>query len=64
MPRQVFSKDELLRLAEGARECRVVRRGEKVKIKIRRSRYLYTYIANSSEADEILSRIKIEKVEL
>ncbi|MCS7141747.1 MAG: 60S ribosomal protein L38 [Candidatus Nitrosocaldus sp.] len=64
MPRQVFSKDELLRLAEGADECRVVRRGDKVKIKVRRSRYLYTYIANSSEADEILNRIKVEKVEL
>ncbi|MDW8276329.1 MAG: hypothetical protein RMJ59_08140 [Candidatus Nitrosocaldus sp.] len=64
MPRQVFSKDELLRLAEGADECRVVRREDKVKIKVRRSRYLYTYIANSSEADEILNRIKVEKVEL
>jgi hypothetical protein len=27
MPRQIFNKDELLRLAYGAKECRVVRRG-------------------------------------
>ncbi|MEM0030212.1 MAG: hypothetical protein QW572_02985 [Candidatus Nitrosocaldus sp.] len=64
MPRQVFSKDALLKLAEGAEECKVVRREDKVKIKVRRARYLYTYVASSSEADDILSKIRIEKVEL
>lgn len=64
MPRQVFNKDELLKLVEGAEKCRVVRRGDKVKIKVRKARYLYTYVASSSEADEILSRIRVEKVEL
>jgi len=64
MPRQIFNKDELLRLAYGAKECRVVRRGDKVKIKIRRSRYLYTYVTNTSEADALLKQINVNKVEL
>lgn len=64
MPRQLFSKDELLRLAKGAEQCRVVRRGDRVKIKIRRSRYLYTYVTNASEADTLLRQIDVEKVEL
>jgi hypothetical protein len=64
MPRQLFDKDEFLRLADGARECLVVRRGEDVKIKIRRSRLMYIYVAKASEADGILSQIKVDKIEL
>ncbi len=63
MPKQVFNKDEIVRLAENAQECRVVRKKEKVKIKVRRSRMLYTYVANANEADDILNRISIEKIE-
>lgn len=63
MPKQVTSKDELLKLAEKASECRIVRRNDKVKIKVRRSRMLYTYVANTNEADEIINRITIEKKE-
>ncbi|GIU71367.1 MAG: hypothetical protein KatS3mg003_2157 [Candidatus Nitrosocaldaceae archaeon] len=63
MPKQVFDKDEIVRLADKAQECRIVRRKDKVKIKIRRSRMLYTYVANANEADEILNKINIEKVE-
>ncbi len=64
MPRQVFSKEELLKLAKDALECRVVRRKDRVKIKIRKARMLYTYVTNANEADEILSKISIEKIEL
>ncbi len=64
MPRQIFNKDELLRLAHNAKECRIVRRGDKVKIKLRKSRYLYTYVTNTSEADALLKQINVNKVEL
>lgn len=64
MPRQVFKKEEIIKLAEGAKECRIVRRKDKVKIKIRRSRMLYTYVADPKEVDEILNKINIKKVEL
>ncbi len=63
MPRQVFDKDEIVRLAENAQECRIVRGKDKVKIKVRRSRMLYTYVADTNEADEIINKISIEKVE-
>ncbi len=64
MPRQIYSKEELLRLADNSRECRVVRRGDKVKIKLRRGRYLYTYVTTASEADTLLRQINLEKMEL
>lgn len=61
--KQIFNKDDFLELADDARECLVVRREDKVKIKLRRSRLMYVYVAQPSEADEILSKIKLEKIE-
>lgn len=64
MPKQIFDKEEFLKLADNAIECRIVRRKDKVKIKLRRVRMLYTYVADSNEADEIISKINVPKVEL
>ncbi|MFQ5941695.1 MAG: hypothetical protein ACE5KA_08375 [Nitrososphaerales archaeon] len=64
MPKQIFNKDDFIKLADGAWECLVVRREDKVKIKLRRSRLMYIYVTNSSEADEVLKEIKVDKVEL
>ncbi|MEM4311283.1 MAG: hypothetical protein QXX95_02730 [Nitrososphaerales archaeon] len=63
MPKQIFTKDTFLSLLEKAQECRVVRRGDKVKLKLRTQRYLYTYITNAKEADELLEKVKVKKVE-
>jgi len=63
MPKQIFNKDDFLQLADDARECLVVRRGDKVKIKLRKSRLMYIYVAEASEADNILSQIKVDKFE-
>jgi hypothetical protein len=63
MPKQIFNKDDFLQLADDARECLVVRRGDKVKIKLRKSRLMYIYVADASEADNILSQIKVDKFE-
>lgn len=63
LPRQVFSLDEFKALIPKAEECRVVRRGEKVKLKLRTKRYLYTYVTNTKEADEILKEVKVKIVE-
>jgi len=64
MPRQVFSKEEFLKLADGAQECLVVKRKGKVKIKLLRSRMMYVHVASEQEADGILKSIKIDKTEL
>ena len=64
MPKQIFNKDDFIKLADDARECLVVRREDKVKIKLRRSRLMYIYVSNASEADQILKEIKLDKIEL
>ncbi len=64
MPKQIFNKDDFIKVADNARECLVVRRKDKVKIKLRRSRLMYIYVSKSSDADQILKQIKIDKTEL
>ena len=64
MPKQVFSKDEFLKMADGARECLVVRRKDKVKLKLRKSRMMYIYVTNDAEAKDILKSIKSDTIEL
>lgn len=64
MPKQIFNKDDFIKLADDARECLVVRREDKVKIKLRRSRLMYIYVSNASEADQLLKEIKLDKIEL
>lgn len=64
MPKQIFNKDDFIQLADDARECLIVRRGDKVKIKLRKSRLMYVYVANESEADQVLREIKVDKIEL
>jgi hypothetical protein len=64
MPKQIFNKDDFIKLADDASECLVVRREDKVKVKLRRSRLMYIYVANASEADQILKEIKLDKIEL
>ena len=63
MPKQIFSKDDFIKLADGAIECLIVRRKDEVKIKLRLSRMLYVYVTNASEVDEILKEIKVNKIE-
>jgi len=63
MPKQVFSKDDFLKIADGARECLVVRRKDKVKLKLRKSRLMYIYVTNDSEANELLKSIKVDTIE-
>jgi len=64
MPRQLRSVEEFKRLAEHASECRVVRRNGRVKLKLRTSRMLYTYITGEEEAGALLKELKIKTVEL
>ena len=64
MPKQVLSKDEFLKMADGAIECLVVRRKDKVKLKLRRSRLMYIYVTNDSEANDLLKSIKVDTIEL
>ncbi len=63
MPRQINSADEFKKLAESAEKCKVVKRGDTVKLKLRTPKILYTYIASVKEAEELLKGLKIEAEE-
>ncbi len=63
MPRQINDPEVFLKHAESAEECRISRSGDRVKIKIRTPRYLLVHVASTTEADSILGRIKVEKIE-
>ncbi|MCX8191696.1 MAG: hypothetical protein N3F06_02675 [Nitrososphaerales archaeon] len=60
MPRQIFSSEEFIKLLEKATECRVVRRENKVKLKLRTPKLLYTYVTTPEEAENLLKNVKIE----
>lgn len=59
MPKQVSRIDEFKQLLGEASECRVVRRGDRVKVKLRTPRLLYTYVTSEKEAEELLKDVKI-----
>ena len=64
MPREVKSREEFLKIAEYARECRVKRLRDVVKLKLRTRRYLYTYKTTPEEAEDLLKHVKCEIVEV
>ncbi len=64
MPAEVSSLEDFLAISERARECRVVRLGDVVKLKLRTKRRLYTIKLPASEASEVLSKIKCSIVEV
>lgn len=63
MPAEIKSREEFMKLLPLAKECRVVRRKNYVKLKLRLSRRLYTYKTNKEEADELLKSVKCRIVE-
>ena len=64
MPQQIMNADEFKIKAQNASECRIVRRGDKVKLKLRTTNKLYVYITNEENANTLLSELSIEKVEI
>ncbi|MCX8204539.1 MAG: hypothetical protein N3H31_02670 [Candidatus Nezhaarchaeota archaeon] len=64
MPSEVFDIDSFLSLSERARECRVVRQGDLVKLKLRTPSRLYTLKISASQASEVLSKVKCPVVEM
>ncbi len=64
MPKELFNKDDFLKMADGAIECLVVRREDKVKLKVRRTRMMYVYVTNESEANDLLKKVKVDTIKL
>ncbi len=63
MPKQIYDVDRFLEMSEDAVECRVKRGGDKVKLKLRTKRYLYTLVLDPQEAEAVIQRVKCQVVE-
>ncbi len=65
MPKEIFDEEEFLNIAKSlAVECRIKKSGDKVKLKLRTPKHLYTYKTETSKAESLLNQIEIEKIEL
>jgi len=64
MPRELFDPDEFMEIMERAIECRVKRKGDVVKLKLRTKHMLYTLKVSPEEAEVILSRVTVPVVEV
>jgi len=64
MPKELTDIDSFKEMMKSASECRVVKRGNKVKIKIRTKRLLYTYVTTEEESNELLKDTSIQVVEI
>ena len=60
MAKQVNSADEFKKLIPSASLLKVVRMDDKVKLKLRTKKVLYTYIASKDEADALIKDSKLE----
>jgi len=58
MPKQLRSADDFRKYIAQARECRVVRSKEMVKLKLRLPNRLLTYLASPREAEALLGEVK------
>lgn len=64
MPVEITSRERFLELSETASECRVKRSKELVKLKLRTPAKLYTMKLDVSEAEETISKLKCQVVEV
>jgi len=64
LPQEIFDPEEFLEIADRATECRVKRRGDIVKLKLRTRKRLYTLKTSPEEANIILQRIQQPIVDL
>ena len=63
MPSEITDQEEFVRISERARECRVKRLKDIVKLKLRTSRQLYTIRVDPEKAADLLKQIKCEIIE-
>ncbi|MDH2899819.1 MAG: hypothetical protein PXY39_02495 [archaeon] len=64
MPRLITSAEQFEQLKSKASECRVVRSDKAVKLKLRTPKFLYTYLTNQDEAEDLIKGLKdVEVIE-
>ncbi len=64
MPKEIFDQERFLELADRSIHCRVKRVKDIVKLKLRTKKYLYTYKADPNTAENLLTQINCNIIEL
>jgi hypothetical protein len=64
LPTEIFDVEQFVELSERAEECRIRRREDVVKLKLKLPKRLYTLKTSPEEAEEILPRISCTLVEV
>ncbi len=64
MPKEVLDIEEFRKAIPYASECRVVRSGDTVKVKLRLKRLLYVYKTTTKDVDALLKEIKTDIIEI
>lgn len=60
MPREAKSLEEFLEISKRATECRVKETKEgKVKLKLRTPKYLYTFVVQKENAEDVIKKLNI-----
>ncbi|MHA1712811.1 MAG: hypothetical protein ACTSW4_02025, partial [Candidatus Ranarchaeia archaeon] len=60
MPVEIYDPEEFIELSKKSLECRIIRKGDVVKLKLRGKKYLYTLKTKPKDVEKILSRINCE----
>jgi hypothetical protein len=63
MPKLITDVNRFLEMTEDAVECRVKRKTDSVKLKLRTPKYLYTLILEPQKAEEVIQQVKCQIVE-
>jgi hypothetical protein len=64
VPKQISDVKEFIQLSNDAIECRIKRSEKFVKLKLSTSKKLYTIKLDVKKSDDVLDKIKCEKIEL
>jgi len=60
LPKEIKDPEEFIKLSEKASYCLVKKLEDKVKLKLRTKKYLYTLKVDHEKVDEILKNVKCE----
>ena len=64
MPKEIFDAEEFLELSKVAIHCRVKRRKEDVKLKLRTKKYLYTLKTDVGIAEDLIKKLDCQIIEI
>jgi large subunit ribosomal protein L38e len=64
MPVEIFDREEFIELSKTAEECRIKHSRDNTKLKLRTKKYLYTIKIKTEEAQNIISKLNCQTVEV